>query len=232
MCSKEIWMENKRLIRINTQIITLLIIVTIGCSVTSIPSEVKDPKDVTKIEENSSLFVEDGVSGVVEFTTNDTKYSEQFGYTLWSQEGSVSDAFTNLNVTLSKLSGNDEAGYGVILGSHDDTMLIVLINTKKEFVIGELAGNLFTVVQSWDDAISLKPGYNQTNIIDITYDSGTGNFYLSLNCVLVTIFRDDETPIHTHGKTGYIVVISPMDDFPNIPVSITFKKNQELQIND
>lgn len=218
-------MENKKLIRINTLIFILVIIITSGCSVTPIPSVVKDPEDVTVIEENSSLFVEGGGTGIIEFATNDTKYSEQFGYTLWSQEGLVSDPFTNLNVTLSKLSGNDVAGYGVVFGSHDDTMLVVLINTKKEFITGELTGNLFTVLQSWDNAVSLKPGYNQINIIDITYDSGTGDFDLSLNGVLVTTFRDDEAPFHTQGKNGYIVVISPMDDFPNIPVSMTFKKN-------
>lgn len=218
-------MENKKLIRINTLIFILVIIITSGCSVTPIPSVVKDPEDVTVIEENSSLFVEGGGTGIIEFATNDTKYSEQFGYTLWSQEGLVSDPFTNLNVTLSKLSGNDVAGYGVVFGSHDDTMLVVLINTKKEFITGELTGNLFTVLQSWDNAVSLKPGYNQINIIDITYDSGTGDFDLSLNGVLVTTFRDDEAPFHTQGKNGYIVVISPMDDFPNIPVSLTFKKN-------
>ncbi len=225
-------MRNKKLIRINTLITILLIIITSGCSVTPILYVVKDPLDVTIIEENSSLFVEVGGTGIIEFATNDTKYSEQFGYTLWSQEGLVSDPFTNLNVTLSKLSGNDIAGYGVVFGSHDDTMLVVLINTKKEFIIGELTGNLFTVLQSWDNAASLKSGYNQTNIIDITYDSGTGDFDLSLNGVWITTFRDDDAPFHTQGKNGYIVVISPLDDFPNIPVSITFKNNQELIINE
>ena len=225
-------MRVKKLIRINILLIILLILITLGCSVTPVPVDVKDPEDVTVIEENSSLFVEDGVTGVVEFTTNNTKYSEQFGYTLWSQEGLVSDPFTNLNVTLSKLSGNDVAGYGVVFGSHDDTMLVVLINTKKEFIIGELTGNLFTVLQSWDDTASLKSGYNQTNIIDITYDSGTGDFDLSLNGVPVTTFRDDDAPFHTQGKNGYIVVISPLDDFPNIPVSITFKKYMEFTVYD
>jgi outer membrane translocation and assembly module TamA len=104
-------------------------------------------------------------------------------------------------------------------------MLVVLINTKKEFIIGELTGNLFTILQPWDDTENLKSGYNQNNIIDITYDAGTGDFDLSFNGVLVTTFRDDDAPFHTVGKNGYIVVISPMDNFPNIPVSLTFKKN-------
>lgn len=218
-------MKNKKLIRINTLLIMLVILITLGCSVTPTPSEVKDPEDLTVLEENSSLFVEDGVTGVIEFTTNDTKYSEQFGYTLWSQEAVVFDPFSHLNMTLSKLSGNDVAGYGVVFGSHDDTMLVVLINTKKEFIIGELTGNLFTVLQAWDYSSSLKPGYNQSNIIDIAYNSETEDFVLSFNAGDSIIFRDDDAPFHTSGKNGYIVVISPMDDFPNIPVSVTFKNN-------
>ncbi|MDA3940459.1 MAG: hypothetical protein PF693_14310 [Spirochaetia bacterium] len=215
----------KKLFRVNILIIILLVLISLGCSVTPIPSVVKDPEDVPVIEENSSLFVEDGVTGITMFTTNDTKYSEQFGYTLWVQEDVESDPFTHLNVTLSKLSGNEDAGYGVVFCSYDDTMLVVLINTKKEFIIGELTGNLFTILQPWDDTENLKSGYNQNNIIDITYDAGTGDFDLSFNGVLVTTFRDDDAPFHTVGKNGYIVVISPMDNFPNIPVSLTFKKN-------
>jgi hypothetical protein len=218
-------MENKQLIRISTFIFILMIMITLGCPVTPGPSVVKDHDDAAVIEENSSLFVVDGATGVIEFTTNDTKYSEQFGYTLWAQEGGVSDPFTHLNVTLSKLSGNEDAGYGIVFCSYDDTMLVVLINTKKEFIIGELTGNLFTVLQPWNNATVLKSGYNQTNIVDITYDSGSREFDLNFNGVWITTFRDDNAPFHTHGKNGYIVVISPMDDFPNIPVSITFKKN-------
>ena len=225
-------MKNKKLIHINTLLILLMILITLGCSVTPTTSIVKKTEDLTVIEESSSLFVINGVTGVTEFTTNDTKYSGQFGYTLWTREGVEMDPFTHLNVTFSKLSGNEDAGYGVVFGSHDDTMLVVLINTKKEFIIGELTGNLFTEFQPWDNAEALKPGYNQTNIIDITYNSGTGDFYLSLNSVLVTTFRDDDIPFHTQGKNGYIVVISPLDDFPNIPVFITFKNNNELIINE
>ena len=112
-----------------------------------------------------------------------------------------------------------------MFGSHDDTMLVVLINTMKEFIIGELTANLFTELQPWDNESSLKSGYNQFNNIDITYNSVSGDFALSFNEGEAITFRDDEEPFHTYGKSGYIVVISPMDDFPNIPVSITFKKN-------
>ncbi len=218
-------MFDLKIIRKNSLLLVLVILIIFGCSVTPVLPEIKDPGDGAAIEEDSSLFIEDSSTGVVEFTTNDTKYSNQFGYTLWTQDGSETDFFIQLNVTLSKLSGDDTAGYGVVFGSHDDTMLVLLINTKKEFLIGELTGNLFTELHPWDNAVSLKSGYNQSNIIDITYDSGTGDFGLSFNGISVTTFRDDDEPFHTQGQNGYIVVISPLDDFPNIPVSITFKRN-------
>ncbi len=217
---------NKKLNQRNMLFFMMTVIIISGCSVTPLPPEVKDPLDVETIEENSSLFVEDGSTGVVDFTTNDTNYSGQYGYTLWTQDGLETDVFSHINVTLSKLSGDDTAGYGVVFGSHDNTMLVLLLNTKKEFVIGELTGNLFTSLQPWDTSVSLKSGYNQSNTVDITYNPGTGEFNLSFNDVPVTTFRDDDEPFHTQGKNGYMVVISPLDDFPNIPVHITFKRNQ------
>jgi hypothetical protein len=197
----------------------------IGCPVTPAPSMIKDLKDEIVIEEDSSFFVKNEATGIIDFITNDTKYSGQFGYTLWTQEDEVYNPFSILNVTLNKSSGNDAAGYGVVFGNHDDTMLVVLINTMKEFIIGELTANLFTELQPWNNAVSLKSGYNQFNNIDITYNSISGNFTLSFNGGETITFRDDEEPFHTYGKSGYIVVISPMDNFPAIPVSITFKKN-------
>jgi len=196
-----------------------------GCPITPTPTEIKNPLDSTPIEENSSLFVEEIDTEIISFYTNDTKYTGEYGYTLWTQDDPVQDPFSHMNVTLKKISGNDVAGYGVVFGSHEDTMLIVLIDTKKSFIIGELTGNLFTELQPWTNSLDLIPGYNQENNIDISYNSGTGDYSLSFNGQVPVPFRDDDAPFHTTGKDGYIVIISPLDNFPNIPVSVTFKKN-------
>lgn len=206
-------------------ILFLLFCLFSGCLDTPVPLVVKDPLDSSVIEEKSELFVEDPDTGIIVFETNDTKYSGEYGYTLWSQDDTVQDPFTHMNVILKKISGNDSAGYGVVFGSHDNTMLIVLINTLKEFIIGELSGNLFTELQPWSNSVDLIPDFNQENTIDITYNSDTGDFALSFNGGEDLPFRDDDEPFHISGKEGYMVVISPLDDFPNIPVSITFKKN-------
>ena len=218
-------MRNIKLVLSTSLILIILFCLLTGCPVTPTPPEVKNPLDSPPIEENSSLFVEEIDTGIISFETNDTKYTGEYGYTLWSQDDLVPDPFTHLNVTLKKISGNDAAGYGVVFGSHDDTMLVVLIDTQKEFIIGELTGNLFTELQPWTNSSNLIPGNNQENIIDISYNSGTGDYSLSFNGQTPVTFRDDEEPFHTFGKDGYIVVISPLDNFPNIPVSTTFKKN-------
>lgn len=202
----------------------LCVLVLSGCPSSSVSQGPVMP-DGTVIEQNSSLFTEDPVTGVVSFTTNDTRYNGQYGYTLWT-EGTVDyTPFTHLNVTLSKMSGNDTAGYGVVFCSTGDSMLIVLINTEKEYLIGELTGTAFTPFNDWQESADLVPGYNQTNILDISRDPGTGTFALTFNAGDPVTFRDDEEPYHTGGKNGYMVVVSPLDDFPNVPVSISFKKN-------
>jgi len=218
-------MKSMKLVLTISSLLMILLCLLTGCPVTPTVIEIKNPLDSTPIEENSSLFVEDIDTGIISFETNDTKYPGEYGYTLWSQDDAIQDPFTHLNVTLKKIRGNDVAGYGVVFGSHDDTMLVVLIDTKKSFIIGELTGNIFTELQPWTNSPNLIQGYNQENTIDISYNSGTGDYSLSFNSQTPVTFRDDDEPFHITGKDGSIVVISPLDNFPNIPVSVTFKKN-------
>lgn len=204
-------------------ILPFVLISISACPVTPESSKDLDLLDNPVIEENSLLFEMDTDTGVISFDTNDSKYINEYGYTLWTENNEVHSPFTSLNVTLSKISGNSDAGYGIVFCSYDDTMLVVLINTKKEFVIGELTGNLFTVLQQWSEADSLNSGLNQTNIIDLTLN--TGEFFLTFNAGETIVFSDTNEPYHSYGKDGYLVVISPLDNFPNVPVSVTFKKN-------
>ncbi len=216
-------MEKKFLLVISNLWLIIFLLSISACPVTPESSEDLDLLDNPIIEENSILFEMDTDTGVINFNTNESKYINEYGYTLWTENNELQNPFTNLNVTLSKISGNSDAGYGVVFCSYDDTMLVVLINTNKEFVIGELTGNLFTVLQEWIEAFSLNSGLNQINVIDITLNDG--EFFLTFNAGEAVVFSDNDEPYHNYGKDGYIVVISPLDNFPNVPVSVTFKKN-------
>ena len=214
----------KKFIRIIANLWLIIFLISIiACPVTPDSPEDLDLFDNPVIEENSLLFELDADTGVISFNTNDSKYISEYGYTLWAENNEIQSPFTGLNVTLSKIDGNSDAGYGVVFCSYDDTMLVVLINTKKEFVIGELTGTLFTVLQEWTEAASLNSGLNQINVINITFVAG--EFFLTFNAGETIVFSDTEEPYHSYGKDGYLVVISPLDNFPNVPVSVTFKKN-------
>ncbi len=176
------------------------------------------------IEEASSLFV-DSETGEVVFSTNDSEYCGEYGYTLWTEGDTVYSPFSHLNVTLSKLEGNSDGGYGVVFCGDGTSMLLVLININREYLIGELDGNVFTAISEWIETEDLYGGYNQGNVVDITYDEDEEEFSLSFNGGDAVRFRDDEEPYHTEGRNGYIVVISSREDFPDVPVSVTFKEN-------
>ncbi len=203
--------------------LTLFLMLLIACPVTYEAAPVEDPADTAVIEENSTLFVEEAETGLVNFTTNESRFLGTYGFTLWMETGQVEDPFTALSVQLTKYSGVEEAGYGIVFCSGENSRLVLLINTRGEYIIGELAGNSFTVLQEWTSTADLKKGYSQTNKADIAYDQDTGNFTLTFNDGDAIIFRDDEEPYHTSGAPGYIAVISPLENFPDVPVSIDYE---------
>ncbi len=191
------------------------------------------PRDMIKpevpsgdsIEETSALFVKDSNTGTVAFATNDIRYTGEYGYTLWTEGDDFYSPFGQMNVTVSKLSGNSDAGYGVVFCSDGTSMLLVLININREYLIGKLEGTVFTELAGWTETEDLYGGYNRGNVLDISYDTDKEEFSLCFNGGDAVRFRDGEEPYHTEGRTGYMVVISPRDEFPEIPVSVTFKEN-------
>ncbi|MCK4542793.1 MAG: hypothetical protein KAU17_11220 [Spirochaetales bacterium] len=212
------------------KLIFLLFVLTLiltGCPFTT-PGGGWDPGaiDDTDFQEAAVLFQEDEESGDTVFMTNDNAYWGPYGYTLWAKKGDEENPFSEIEVKASKITGDDVAGYGIIFCQYNETMLIVMINNRKEFIIGEAVSAEFTVIQEWTKTDHLREGYNQDNLIKVTYDSGTELFSLFLNGQNVLTFRDEKALFHSSGYYGYIVVISPMDEFPEIPVHVVFHRNQ------
>ena len=197
-----------------------------SCPSTFILPSLQMPGDSTVVQ-NSDLFVKDKDSGVVSFSTNDEAYIGEYGYTLWTEIPEVFTPFVRLKATLSKISGDEYAGYGVVFCSSEESMLILLINTKKEYLIGKLTGNAFIPMPGWEESPDLISGYNRTNNVEITRDPESGSFKVSFNGGEPVYFRDDEEPYSTGGRNGYIVVVSPRDNFPEVPVYVTYKMNLE-----
>src|SRR5208337_3556852 len=211
-----------------------LALVLTGCPMTTPPGKGPatggSPRDLQKVDE---LFVPDAqVPGKRVFRTNDPAYWGPYGSTIWTLAGPPEEPFQQLEADLIKVEGDDTAGYGVVFCSYDtgnpetgETMLVAMINTRREFIVGEVAGSAFTEIVPWSSCQSLNAGYSQSNVLRVTYDSAAGEYCLFLNGTEAVRFRDDEEPRHDQGgRNGYIVVISPLDSFPSSSVHVIFQE--------
>ncbi len=182
------------------------------------------------VEEHSELFVaDDGSAETIRFETNDARYWGPYGYTLWTVRPAAQSPFVSREVTAAKESGDAAAGFGLVFCAYDsgdpligETMLVVMINTQREYIVGEVSGGSFRELVPWTACAWLKLGYGQENTIALSADSG--EIVLSLNGAEAARFRDEDPPLHDGGADGYLVVISPLDRFPDVPVSVIFRE--------
>jgi hypothetical protein len=218
--------------RFSTLVLAAALIFFAGCPVTPTPeSDAQTAGGTSGVAQVDTLFVETTTgSGQFVFTTNDTAYWGAYGCTLWTLRGESEEPFVSREVTLNKVSGNGSAGYGAVFCCYDtgaislgETMLVVMINTRREYIVGEVTGAAFTEIIPWTESENLIAGYNVANTVSLAYDAAEGEFSLSLNGGPAVTFRDDVEPYHdSGGRNGYMVVISPLDDFPDTPVHVIF----------
>jgi len=184
------------------------------------------------VVETSDLFVVQ-TDGSCTFSTNDPAYWGPYGYTLWAMPCPAQPTFTQRDVLLTKQSGNLTAGYGIVFcqystanQANDETMLIVMINAKQQYSVGEATGSVYTpyTTPMWVEDKILSGGIGMNNEVKVTRESD-GNFSLFLNGKQAMSFSDGRRPLQTGGGEGYLVVISPQDSFPANPVTVTFKDN-------
>ncbi len=200
-----------------------------GCPISPRTDEGPVPSNGA-VEQHSELFVaEDGSPETIRFETNDARYWGPYGYTLWTLRPASQSPFASREVTAAKESGDASAGFGVVFCAYDsgdpligETMLVVMINTQREYIVGEVSGGSFRELVPWTACASLKLGYGQENTIALSAESG--EIALSLNGAEAARFRDEEPPLHEGGADGYLVVISPLDRFPDVPVSVVFRE--------
>jgi hypothetical protein len=211
------------------KLLLLLLSLFIACDMNKtqpfVPDNTHDGEDVGVA---SQLFTAEAEPGTTRFKTNDPAYYTNHGATFWCLIKDQPEAeFTNREAALTKFTGNAGAGFGLVCGYRIDpvygaTMLVILINTEREYYIAEITANVIESIIPWKESLLLKQGYNQHNVVRLEYKAGQFNLYI--NGQLETAFRDDAEPLHTSGRNGYMAVISPLDDFPAIPVEVQFKE--------
>lgn len=207
-------------------IFTLLM--TSSCLVNLGEHYIEDKYNNPVIEEVSELFDNDGNNNI-NFFTNETRYIAPRGYSLWTILDDEPTEYTSRTIEINKISGvSIAAGFGGVYCQFVDpefglTFLLFMINLDGEYCIGEVInGKVFNYLVEWTFTKNLNRGLNQINLLSLDYESSENKFHVSINGEEEITFRDDEAPFHKSGKQGYIVTISPIDEFPEVPVEVRF----------
>jgi hypothetical protein len=218
-----------------TAALVLSALVLAGCSTPYRGDEEEETETGTGVIQADDLFVstvqEDGRTKTV-FRTNDEKYWSWKGATVWTvwEAGASAQPFTGRTVEMGKVNGYEGGGYGMVFcqgeravgGKTEKTMLLVMINNRGEYMIGEVIGSQFTEYEWWKTSPHLNRNAGAKNEVTVTFDAAAEEFSLFLNGVLTETFRDDGEPVHREGRNGYLAVITPYDRFPVEDVDIYF----------
>ncbi len=195
------------------------------------PEELQQ-EETAVIEEESSLYEEDDCSGKFVFETNDTRYLNDAGYTVWTTNHvNESDGFEPITVSLSKESGRSEAGYGIVFCSREidgkPFLLTVLINTMGMYTAGKVVDGVFSHINGgWKSSAYINRGYGTKNLMTVSYDSGKKNFLLSINGYDIAAFTAPEKMEFKDSRSGFVVGIAGNEDLPRTPVKVSFEKKE------
>lgn len=199
-------------------------------------TEAPEAMEQTSIKEESELFVPDEQNKIFTFETNDKKYLGERGFTLWTVQGTNgSDSFEPVEVKLCKESGRAEAGFGIVFCEQETEgrhfMLAVLINTSGYYTAGKVTDGEFSHINGgWKSSSHINRGHGIKNTVAVTYDSGNRNFLLRINGYDTAEFAAPEGIPFKGSRRGFAAVISDSEDFPEIPVKVTFEAGLPEQV--
>jgi hypothetical protein len=177
-------------------------------------------------EITTELFQATGMEDEWLFSTNDEENALPHGKSFWYPTGDLQATFGSWSLIVTKEGGEAYAGYGMIFchGSDgsEESMLTAMIRCDGYFQVAEVVGADYRPLDDWiaDDAII--EGYGRENEISVSRSTG-GTFTLLINSIEVYQFTDDEEPFHTGGAQGFLAVVSPLEDFPDVPVSVRYR---------
>lgn len=208
----------------------LMMMVFVSCKLSpfgSVPDFEENEPDF-EIEEDSALF--EAIEEKVVFESNETKYLRENGTTIWCvKKENESPDFEEIKTTLSKQSGKAEAGYGIIFLQQEyenkDFLITLMINTKGEFILGKVVDGSFIAIKNWQPCSYLNKGYGVKNTIQISESENL--FAVIINGYNVADFTISEKIKYQGSKSGYVVVISGNERFPDSSVKVMFSNGVE-----
>jgi hypothetical protein len=166
--------------------------------------------------------------------TNDPAYWSGNGYTLWTAWGDegIGSEFAERTVTVSKLKGDTQAGYGLVIcegirevgGEAKETMLVFMINNAGEYAIGKVLGGRYESQVWWTRSAAIRPGLGAPN--EVTVRRNGEAFEVQANGETINEYVEGDEPKHSGGRNGYVAVISPLDRFPQNEVDIYYTERK------
>jgi len=208
-------------------ILLLLLPILCGCP-TPIESSSAMPPDLTNppLIKDPDLFIDVG-SDTRLFSVNEYKLGPGEGVTYWFEEVPSALDFSTVSVNINKISGYRLGGFGVFfsqknISTSDFSALTVLIDTERNYCIGLISEGSFSYIKTWSNHLAINSGDNRNNKITIS-EISDGKYQLNINEVDIWDFEDQSDPKHNGGGFGYIAVVTPLENFPSIPVSIKYE---------
>ena len=189
----------------------LLLFTFISCNMQ--PFDIKiEKEDEPTIEENDELFKES--NGSYLFYKRTGTYQRKNGCTIWSVKNvNNSEKFKTINVSGRKMSGEKNAGFGIVFLNqkyeNQDFLLTVMINTSGQYTIGKVINGNYKTIQDWQTFTSANTGFGVSNTIEIMFENNL--FLLKLNGAEENRFSIDENVKIKDSKWGYVVVIAEND---------------------
>ncbi len=217
-----------------TKLFPVLIFIPVlaSCSLTVREGEGAEPtpEEISVIEEENSLYTDDAETGIYVFETNETRYLNKDGYTVWTtRDINETDGFEPVTVSVMKQSGRSEAGFGIVFCSQEiegkPFLITVLINTNGLYTVGKVVDGVFSHLnKGWQSSYNINKGYGIRNVITVSYDSDKKNFLLTINGQETVFFTVSENITFKDSRSGFVTVIANNEDFPRKPVKVTFEK--------
>ena len=207
-----------------------------SCDFKFMPEKKGVPEPLPPVAWADELFEaelqEDGKTKTI-FKLNDTKYWTTEGSTIWTVWGEV-EPFRERTVSMSKSDGYTSGGYGIVFchdeyeveGKKASAMLLVMINNEGQFITGKAIDSVFTPYGWWKDTPYLLRVAGSINTIKVLYDDDKNEYCLEINGHEVDRFLDTTSPVLRDGRNGYVVVVTPYDNFPITGVDVYFIEEQ------
>jgi len=173
-------------------------------------------------------WIEDG-EGFRQFSTTERDYFDTAFH--WWDDASLQIPTMTIPVEaeIKKMSGYENAGYGIIFCVQDSNNYYkLLITINQRYRISELVNNSSSTIRPWSDSSDLVAGYGEINKIRIEYEgANTFSIYFNDAPLISDQFVD---PTFSGGYAGYYASVSGSENeqLPQVPVDVRFRLLQPI----